>query len=146
MELLGNDTPWEAVLGRGVPLVVHDPACPLTPAAFIAVTVDRAAVIDRVMVGSRPVTDTIKIAVSGRVGQTVDRDSLILVTSPVVLPMSVVATLVGWPDLSDLAAWVSRLRMQHLVEFVPAPPLGRRVDDESAVRLLEAIETVPGRV
>ena len=143
--MLETDTPWDAVVARGLPLVVHDPACPLTPGAFIAVAVDRAAVTDRVLVGGRPVTDTIKVAVGGRVGETVDRDSLILVTSPVVLPAPVVATLDGWPDLSDLAAWVSRLRIQHLVDFVEAPSLGRRVEDESAVRLLEAIETLPGR-
>ncbi len=140
VEVLAADTPWASVVARDLPLVVHDPACPMTPAPFISVMVDQARLADRVLVAVRPVTDTVKTVDSGRVGETVDRDSLLMVTSPIVLPASVVAAVDDLPDLSDSAALVGRLRIEHLVDFVPAPTLGRRVEDESAVLLLEAFE------
>lgn len=129
---------WSSVVTRGLPLVVHDAACPLTPAWFISAQVDEAAVLDRVRVGVRPVTDTIKTVAAGRVGATVDRESLVEVAAPVVLPASLVASLDGWPDLADIPALVSRLRDQALVDLVEAPVLARRVEDASAVRVLEA--------
>jgi hypothetical protein len=140
VEVVRADLPWQAVVARGLPLVVHDPACPLTPAGFLEAMLDRAVSSDRVCVGGRPVTDTIKVAVSGRVGATVDRDGLFEVTAPVVLPASVVAALSAWPDLSDVAALVTGLRTEHLAHLVPAPALARRVDDASDVLLLEAFE------
>ena len=66
-----------------------------------------------------------------------DRDSLWQVTSPVVLPAAVVQALTAWPDLDDFAALVDGLRERFEVRFVEAPALGRRVGDESAVRMLE---------
>ncbi len=92
------------------------------------------------MVGCRPVTDTIKTVAADRVGETVDRESLVAVTSPVVLSAEAVAALDGWPDLADFAALVTSLRSRFPVELLEAPSLGRRVEDESAVVLLEAFE------
>jgi 2-C-methyl-D-erythritol 4-phosphate cytidylyltransferase len=138
VEPVTADTPWASVVARGLPLVVHDAACPLTPAWFIAAQVDYAVVLDRVRVGVRPVTDTIKTVAAGRVGATVDRESLVEVAAPVVLPASLVASLGGWPDLTDVPALVGRLRGRALVDLVKAPVLARRVEDASAVRVLEA--------
>jgi 2-C-methyl-D-erythritol 4-phosphate cytidylyltransferase len=140
VDVVPADLPWKSVLALGLPLVVHDPACPLTPATFIDEMVDRVSASDRVQVGCRPVTDTIKVAISDRVGSTVDRESLFEVTAPVVVPLSVLGALGSWPDLSDVAGLVTGLRVEHVVDLVPAPSLGRRVDDESDVLLLEAFE------
>jgi hypothetical protein len=70
----------------------------------------------------------------------VNRESLLEVTAPVVVPFSVLGALDSWPDLSDVAGLVTGLRVEHVVELVRAPSLGRRVDDESDVLLLEAFE------
>ncbi|HET9860807.1 MAG TPA: hypothetical protein VFQ19_13580, partial [Nocardioidaceae bacterium] len=81
---------------------------------------------------------TIKTVAAGRVGATVDRESLVEVAAPVVLPASLVASLDGWPGLADLPALLARLRGHALVDLVEAPVLARRVEDASAVRVLEA--------
>ena len=68
------------------PFVLHDPLCPMTPPAFIAACVARAVDRGCVVVGVRPVTDTVKVVTDGVVGETVDRDALVTVVSPIVLP------------------------------------------------------------
>ena len=138
IELLDFDAAWRDVQAREQPLVVHDPLCPLTPVTFLREAVVRAVDEDTVVVAVHAVTDTVKSVHEGRVGGTVDRDGLWAVTSPVVLPAAVVAGLEDWPDTDDLAALVTDLRERFPVEFLEAPALGRRVEDESAVVLLEA--------
>jgi len=132
---------WAAVRDSGLTVVLHDPLCPLTPAAFIRDATEAAA-DGAVAVGVRPVTDTIKTVAGALVGQTVDRDSLWTVTSPVVLPAGVVSALTDDPDLTDFAALVSSLREGFEVVFVEAPSLGRRIEDGSALLLLEAFAEV----
>jgi len=121
------------------PLVLHDPLCPLTPISFLRRAVEVAAEEGAVVVGVHPVTDTVKAVQGEVVGGTVDREGLWSVTSPVVLPASLVADLDGWPDADDFAALVARLAERTEVRFLEAPPLGRRVEDESAVVLLQAL-------
>jgi len=121
------------------PLVIHDPLCPLTPIAFLREALATAVAEDVVVVGVQPVTDTIKTVEAGVVGGTVDREGLWAVTSPVVLPADVVAELDAWPDADDFTALVSWLRQRFEVRFLEAPVLGRRVEDESSVALLEAL-------
>ena len=133
VELLDFDVSWDAVRRLGRPLVIHDPLCPLTPPGFLREAV--AAATDAVVVGAQPVRDT-KSVHEGAVGETVDREALWAVTSPIVLPASVVAQLDDWPDTDDVTALVARLREQFSVSFLEAPALGRRVEDESAVALL----------
>jgi 2-C-methyl-D-erythritol 4-phosphate cytidylyltransferase len=134
---------------RDRPLVIHDPLCPLTPSDFIREAVEVAVDEDVVVVGVHPVTDTIKSVTSGVVGDTVDREGLWTVTAPVVLPASLVTRLDAWPDADDPVALVTHLRETTDVRFLEAPPLGRRVDDESSLVLLEALaaeqETAAGR-
>jgi 2-C-methyl-D-erythritol 4-phosphate cytidylyltransferase len=148
VELLDFTAPWSEVVARGLPLVVHDPLCPGTPVTFLAATVAEAAASGAVVVGVRPVTDTVKhldggdgdggTGDGGTVGETVDRSALVAVASPVVLPAAVVSALDDWPDLDDVPALVDRLRREYPVSFLEAPAQARRVADESDVRLLEA--------
>ena len=138
-ELVDFNLELADVHDRQRPLVLHDPLCPLTPVAFLREALRLAASEDVVVVGVQPVTDTIKTTRDGVVGETVDREGLWTVTSPVVLPASVVAGLDGWPEADDFPALVSSLRERYDVRFLEAPALGRRVEDESALVLLEAL-------
>ncbi len=131
-------TEWAGLVDSGEPFVLHDPLCPMTPAAFISECLARAVEADRVVVGVRPVTDTVKETSDGFVGRTVDRDSLVTVASPVVLPGSVVAQLEALPSL-DFAELVVALQERFDVEHVEAPAHARRVVDEADVRLLEEL-------
>jgi 2-C-methyl-D-erythritol 4-phosphate cytidylyltransferase len=120
-------------------LVLHDPLCPLTPPAFLREAIALAAAEQVVVVGAHPVSDTIKRTESGVVGETVDREQLWALASPIVLPAPVLASLGGWPDADDVTALVEQLREQDEVRFLEAPALARRVEDESSLELLEAL-------
>ena len=139
VELLDFTTGWDDVRALEAALVVHDPLCPGTPASFLAEAVSTAVERDVVVAGTRPVTDTVKSVEDGVLGETVDRAELRAVTSPVVLPASVVAALAAPPPVGDLADLVAFLRASHDVLFLEAPPVGRRVVDESDLRLVEAL-------
>lgn len=119
-------------------LVLHDPLCPMTPPEFIREALATALSEGVVVVGVHPVTDTIKAVSDGVVGATVDREGLWAVTSPVVLPPEVVADLDAWPE-ADFTSLVTSLRERLEVRFLEAPALGRRVEDESSLTLLEAL-------
>jgi len=149
VDLLDQTVPWEVVVERGEPLLLHDPLCPLTPPEFLRRCAERAVVEDRVVVGVRPVTDTVKQldpADGGeRVGVSVDRDALVTVCSPIVLPASVVAELLGDGGslpTTDFAALVDALRRSHGPErvlLVDAPPEARRVASEADLAVLAAL-------
>lgn len=131
-------TEWAGLVDAGEPFVLHDALCPMTSAAFIAECVRTAVEQDSVVVGVRPVTDTVKAVQDGRVGHTVDRAGLLSVASPVVLPASVVEALEELPSL-DFATLVAALAARFPVVTLQAPPAGRRVSDPDDVRLLEAL-------
>ncbi len=107
-------TSWSDIVDAGEPFVLHDPLCPMTPAAFIAACVQQAAEHDQVVVGVRQAT----------------------VASPIVLPASAVASLDDLPTL-DFSALVEFLRGRFAVETVEAPAGADRVASESDVRELE---------
>lgn len=147
IDLLDQTIGWEAVVEEEIALLLHDPLCPMTPPDFLVHCADRAAATDRIVVGVRPVTDTIKTTADGdadthpALGDTVDRDGLVLVCSPIVLPAAVVADLLGdgghLPSL-DFVELVAALRTRYggsRVDLVEAPPQARRVagDDDLAV-------------
>ncbi|GAB2887913.1 glycosyltransferase family protein [Nocardioides pacificus] len=139
---LDTGTPWSEVQASGEPFVLHDTLCPLVPADFLRSCLDLAVARSCVVVGVRPVTDTVKV-VGGdeavqEVGETVDRADLVAVASPIVLPASVVAALDQMPDL-DFAALVSTLRARFPLVFREAPPEGRRISGPDDLRLLEAL-------
>lgn len=138
---------FEGVQDSGQMLVIHDPLCPLTPTAFIRQAIEESARTGAVVVGVRPVTDTVKeydpttgSGRAGRLGATVDREDLICVTSPVVLPATVVAAL---DELltDDLAELVAALTQRFPVRHRPAPPLGRRIVDEGDLAVLSAVSS-----
>jgi 2-C-methyl-D-erythritol 4-phosphate cytidylyltransferase len=147
VELVDFNRELGDLLDRSRELVFHDPLCPLTPPAFLAEAVGIARREDAVVVGVHPMTDTVKAVDAGRVGATVDREGLWSVASPVVLPASLVERMTQWPDADDMAALVGRLREVARVRFLEAPPLARRVDDESSLALLQALarEEAPSR-
>jgi 2-C-methyl-D-erythritol 4-phosphate cytidylyltransferase len=126
-------------------LVIHDPLCPLTPASFIREAIEESRETGAVVVGVRPVTDTVKeydasagSAHHGLLGATLDRDELMCVTSPVVLPAGVVAALDDLV-LDDLAELVADLTRRFPVRYVTAPPLGRRIVDQGDLDVLSAL-------
>lgn len=135
-------TSWQGVVAAEEPLVLHDSLCPMTPPAFIAHCVTTALARGAVVVGVRPVTDTVKkLAIEDGVpvlGETVDRSTLVSVASPIVLPPAVVASLEGWPS-GDFAEIAGALARRFPVVSVEAPSAGRRVASPEDVRLLEAL-------
>ena len=130
--------PWSSLVAAGEPLVLHDALCPMTPPDFIAGCLEHAVAHACVVVGVRPVTDTVKVVEDGLVGSTVDRAGLVAIASPVVLPADVVAALDG-PPTTDPVALVADLRRRFPVELVEAPPSARRVGSEEDLRVLEAL-------
>lgn len=138
VDLIDLTVPWHVVADSGRPLVLHDALCPMTPPDFIEACVRESAARDAVTVGVRPVTDTVKEVAGGRLGATVDRDGLVAVCSPVVLPARVVAALGGRPS-TDFVALVTALRASYDVVLVDAPPSARRVATDEDLRVLEAL-------
>jgi 2-C-methyl-D-erythritol 4-phosphate cytidylyltransferase len=142
VQLLDLGTPWAAVVESGAPLVWHDALCPMAPPDFITACVAQALAEDAVVVGVLPVTDTVKEIVEGPdgpvVGRTLDRDGLVAIASPIVIPTSVVAVLADWPS-TDLPSAVRSLRRAGPVRLVEGPPTARRVASEDDVRALEAL-------
>lgn len=129
---------FDQVRDSGRALVLHDPLCPLTPVDFLVEAIDRAEDSGAVVVGYRPVTDTVKHARDGVLGETVDRAGLRAVATPVVVPAAVLAGL-GSVDASDLPALVATLAALARIEWVEAPPLARRVRDVADLADLEAL-------
>lgn len=143
--LFDYSVPFEAVRDSGRGLVIHDPMCPLTPVSFLRDAVAESVRTGAVVVGVRPVTDTVKhytvpvgTPQSGILGGTVEREGLWCVTSPVVLPAEVVAVLDELPT-TDLAELVAVLTERFPVRHLPAPALGRRVVDQGDLDLLAAL-------
>jgi len=131
-------TTWAGITAGDEPFVLHDALCPMTPAEFIAACVRRSVDTGSVVVGARPVTDTVKEVADGFVGRTVDRDSLQAIASPVVLPALVVAELTELPSY-DFVTLVEALAARFPVEYVDAPPSARRVASPEDLRILEAL-------
>jgi 2-C-methyl-D-erythritol 4-phosphate cytidylyltransferase len=141
---------WSRISADGARgLLVHDPLCPLTSPDFLRAVAQggtRGGSVDdgdSSRIAYRPVTDTVKTVVDGRIVGTIDREGLAAITSPVLIAAAVLeravveATLPPLNDLSELVAW---LRVRGPVELVRAPSLARRVDDPSAVNLLECVD------
>ncbi|ROR92498.1 2-C-methyl-D-erythritol 4-phosphate cytidylyltransferase [Nocardioides aurantiacus] len=140
--------PFAQVREQGLDLVVHDPLCPLTPVEFLLEAIALSRSTGAVVVGVRPVTDTVKqydAPPDGplRLGATVDRDGLVALASPVVLPAAVLAALddLGTDDLAGLVAGLSR---RFPVRHLEAPALARRVTDEADLEVLAALSATRG--
>jgi 2-C-methyl-D-erythritol 4-phosphate cytidylyltransferase len=147
------DGGWWELLRDGDPgagLLVHDALCPLASADFIrGLRRDAAADPEASLLAYRPVTDTVKTVQDSRIHGTIDREALAALVSPaVVAPAVLTAALEAderppVDDFAHLAAW---LRARGRVELVRAPSLARRVDDASAVNLLECVDELARRV
>lgn len=138
--LLSRDRPWDEVRALDVAVVLHDPLCPLLPASAITDAVTASAAAGQIVVGARPVSDTIKTNRGERVGHSVDRDLLVEVASPIVLPALAVSALTSWPDTDSFAVLVQSLRERFEVRFVEVPTVGRPVQDRSALEVLAAFD------
>ncbi len=141
LDLVDLTTGWDVIAGWEVPLVLHDPLCPMTPPDFIAACADRAGREGVAVVAVRPVTDTVKVVTDGVLGDTVDRDGLAAVCSPVVLPPAAVAAVAEAGSLpsNDFVALVGWLRERYDVALVDAPASARRVASDDDLRVLEAL-------
>lgn len=139
-------TRWSGLQESGEAYVLHDALCPMTPAEFITRCLVTAVERDVVVVGVRPVTDTVKTLDTGSdgvevVGATVARSELLSVVSPIVLPAGVVAALEELPT-NDFAELAALLAARFPVVTLEAPAAARRVGSPDDVRLLEAL-TLP---
>ena len=132
---------WWAAAGSSRALLVHDALCPLASSEFLTSVAGHTG--PGSVVAFRPVTDTVKTAVDGAIQGTIDRETLAAVTSPVLVAG---AALDSEPPLGDFARLVGWLRERGPVELVVAPAIARRVDDASAVNLLESIDELGRRV
>lgn len=139
-------TSWWSTFAAGETSVVVmlDPLCPLVPARFVAGLLARATGDEpHALAAYRPVTDTIKTVVDHQIADTINRDDFAIITSPVVVPAGLLAG--DPPPTGDFASLVAWLRRRGGVDLVKAPSMGRRVDDESAVSVLECVDEI-GRV
>lgn len=125
-------------------VLLHDPLCPLVPTSFVDDLVSRDS--DRTWVGTRPVVDTVKATDGQAITKTVDRETLRVVCSPILVPARGLDA-VGWgvEELSDFAMMVSLLRRSGPVELIDAPSASRRVEDVSGLELMESIDAVSHR-
>ena len=140
---------WRAVSAEPTALLVHDPLCPLASADFLGSVADEAERAGASTVAFRPVTDTVKTVVQDRIEGTIDREGLAGLIAPAVLARSVVeaAAAAGEPPpLADFGQLVAWLRTRGRVVLVKGPSLARRVDDTSAVNLLECVDELSRRV
>ncbi|WP_245999924.1 2-C-methyl-D-erythritol 4-phosphate cytidylyltransferase [Nocardioides pocheonensis] len=134
---------FDQVRRSGRALLLHDPLCPLTPVDFLAEAAATCEETGAVVVGFRPVTDTVKRSSKDSLGETVDRSGLRAITSPVVVPPAVLAGLERL-DTSDFPALVADLATRAEVVWLEAPPLSRRVRDEHDLADLEALSRAEG--
>ena len=144
IDLVDATVTWPGIVDSGEDVVLHDALCPMTPPGFIAACLEQSRASGDVVVGVRPVTDTVKVVADDRVGRTVDRDGLLAVCSPLVIPAQVAARLDRQPS-TDLAQAVADLAAAgHRVRPLPAPPEARRVSSPADVRLLDALTASQG--
>lgn len=138
VQLFDASVTFDQVRDAGRPLLLHDPLCPLAPAEFLAEAVVRCLAEDRVVVGFRPVTDTVKLRDGDLLGETVDRTTLRSIASPVVVPWRVLATRTSL-DASDLPRLVASLAPVEEVVWLEAPALARRIGSAEEIAVLEAL-------
>lgn len=148
-DVRAGDDWWQRVHEVGIGttgLLVHDALCPLTSTGFIrAVRRSAAEQSEASWLAYRPVTDTVKTVVDERIQATIDREQLAALVSPVVVSAEVLSGAVASgepPPVEDFARLADWLRHRGQVRLLRAPSLARRVDDASAVNLLECVDEI----
>ncbi|KQS68570.1 2-C-methyl-D-erythritol 4-phosphate cytidylyltransferase [Modestobacter sp. Leaf380] len=140
---LDPDGPWRQLATGG--LLLHDAHCPLLPGSAVreAVQLLSAAGPGAVLVGVRPVTDTIKEVVDGAVVGTVDRDALSALASPLVIGADLLDGLARRlpraGQLTDLTAVLAALDGSARLVPHEVPSAGRRLSDADDVVLMECL-------
>jgi 2-C-methyl-D-erythritol 4-phosphate cytidylyltransferase len=129
-----------------VALLVHDPLCPLAPAAHLSDVLDELALPGggyRAGAAVHPMTDTVKAvhadAEGFAVAGTVDRERLRVVTTPVLVPVDAAGSVAAVDDGPTL---VAELRRHGEVGLVTAPPIARRVHDRAGLHLVLGLREV----
>ncbi len=152
-DALGASGPGDRPAHRA--LLVVDPLCPLAPAWHLAAVVAELRLPGggyRAGAAVHPMTDTVKrvrveqptragvpgVAVAG----TVDRETLRVVTSPVLVPVACAGDV---PAAADGPALVGALRRAGEVHLLGAPPVARRVHDRAGLHLLVGLREVEER-
>lgn len=138
VQLFDASVTFDQVRDSGLALLLHDPLCPLAPADFLARAAELSAETGTVVVGYRPVTDTVKQRSGDSLGETVDRNGLRAIATPVVIPASVLDRLDGL-ETADVARLVARLAELSSITWLEAPPVARRIRDEDDLLVLEAL-------
>lgn len=87
-----------------------------TDPALVSAAVRLAEETSAVVVAAAPVTDTVKSVVDGFVRDTIDRDGLVAVRLPVVVPAELADGVD--PPGADLAGWVARVRQSGALAFL----------------------------
>jgi 2-C-methyl-D-erythritol 4-phosphate cytidylyltransferase len=123
-------------------VVVHDPLCPLVPASVLREAVDRREP-GTASVALLDLVDTVKATREAFVRSTLDRGTVRIVGSPVVLSGVVLR------DLPDLTAAVHRpaalpaaIARRCPLRVTATSPLSMRAEDESSLRVLAALDAV----
>lgn len=138
VQLFDASVEFSMVRESGRPLLLHDPLCPLAPADFLAAAVALCLETGRTVVGFRPVTDTVKRRAGDDLGATVDRNGLRAVTTPVVIPGDVLATLDS-VDTTDFGALVALLAERGELVWSQAPAIAARISSPDELAVLEAL-------
>ncbi len=138
VQLFDASVTFDQVRSSGRPLLIHDPLCPLAPADFLAGAAALCLEKGSVVVGYRPVTDTVKRRTGDTLGETVDRADLRAIATPVVIPGAVLARLDGL-QTADLAGLVAQLALLSSITWLEAPPVARRIRDQDDLLVLEAL-------
>jgi len=141
-----DDDRLRAALEMSDVVVVHDPLCPLVSPVSLRQMI-RVWQPGTALAAVRPVVDTVKAASGGIVSGTVDRDTLRIVSSPVVVPAALLLDIddLG-AHLSDLSTLVQWLRGRCEVVLAGAPSASRRIEDVSSIQLVLSLDAVGHRL
>ncbi|MBA2444705.1 MAG: 2-C-methyl-D-erythritol 4-phosphate cytidylyltransferase [Nocardioidaceae bacterium] len=147
----GVDDSTRARIAAADVVVVHDPLCPLVPAAFMSRLVHQLSQPSAgtrpasALVAVRPVVDTLKqVDAAGLVAGTLDRETVRAVLSPVVATGQRLADI---PELTaaltDPALLVRALQANGDVQLVLAPESARRANSRAALLSISNSEDLP---
>jgi 2-C-methyl-D-erythritol 4-phosphate cytidylyltransferase len=120
--------------------VIHDPLCPLVSAPSLR-RILRSWEPATVTLCGLPLVDSVKAVREGFVEESLDRDSLRVLSSPVIMPPDLLR------EVPDLGATLSRptaltewLDGRSAVHVALAPPMSQRAEDISSLAVVELMD------